>query len=103
MKVAGIILAESNLTICPGGETGRHAVLRGLCRYGVEVQFLSWAPECVCARIYTKRTQKNGLLAQLVRAFGLHPKGQRFESSRVHNVIQSHNQAKLAKVVTARV
>ena len=59
---------EGTKKICAGGETGIHAVLRRLCPKGVQVQVLSRAPVI-------------GRLAQLVRAFGSHPRGHWFESS----------------------
>jgi hypothetical protein len=57
-------------------------------KHEIEVRLLSLAPsrrhlntgiEPACLL-----RKDSGLLAQLVRAFGLHPKGQRFEPSRVH-------------------
>ena len=54
-----------------GGEIGRRAVLRGLCRK-------TWR--------FKSSLRHHGPVAQLVRAFGLHPKGRGFKSLRVHTV-----------------
>ena len=55
---------------------------------------------------FKKLLDSFGPVAQLVRAFGLHPKGQGFDPSRVHKFVIikfMFRHAEVAKVVTARV